>query len=192
MDLKLMPEKYKKKEGSESESGFSRFGAYLASKTNFWLVLSLVLLIGSVLIYFWLLGYKNDLIDKQNILTNNIEELQNQRDLELEANFMELKEKIDALKSVLKKRFYSSRILEMLEELTLANIRFIDLQADLSQMQLMLKVEAADYNTLAKQLIVFEEDLRIKKIDVSGIILDESGQISSEFLLEIVPEFLRR
>ena len=195
MDLKLIPEKYDKDKKSDKSSGlpaigFSHIGAYLASKINFLLVLFLILLIGAALGYFWMLGYKNDLEDKKEALASNIKTLQNQRNMELETNFIRLKDKIDVLKVVLKKRLYPSRIFKMLEELALSKIRFVNLEADLSQASIILGIEAAGYNTLARQLIVFKDDPRIKKVNVSELSLDKSGKISSQFLLEIDTDFL--
>ena len=192
MDFKLIPEKYNKESNSNLATGFSGVAFYLTSKANLWLVLSLILLAGSVLGCFWAIGYRNDLVNEKEELASNVEALQNQRDLKLEADFTELKDKIDVLKNVWTTRLYLSRIFGMLEELALSQVSFVDLNADLSQMLIKLKVETADYNTLAKQFIVFKEDSRIEKADIRGISLEESGEISSEFSLEIDPSFLRR
>lgn len=191
MDLKLIPEKYNIKKNSETTAFFSQFSAYLVFKANFLLSLSLILLTGAVLGYFGILGYKNNLSDNKEVLASNMEALQKQRDLDLEANFMELKDGINVLKDVLKGRFYSSRIFGLLEDVTLANVRIVDLQADLSQMELVFQIEAMNYNTLAKQFIVFKEDARVKKADISEIALDELGRVNSRILLEINSDFLR-
>lgn len=192
MDFKLIPEKYNKDEDSKLATGFSGVGFYFSSKANLWLVLSLILLAGAVFGCFWAIGYRNDLANEKEGFASVVEALQNQRDLKLEADFIDLKDKIDVLKNVWTTRLYSSRIFGMLEESALSRVRFIDLRADLSQMIIKLKVETADYNTLAKQFIVFKEDSRIKKVDIAEISLGESGEINSEFSLEIDPSFLRR
>ncbi|MEA2113434.1 MAG: hypothetical protein U9P63_02130 [Patescibacteria group bacterium] len=192
--MKLIPEKYKIKKGSRAQfslAGFSKLGNYLSLKDSLLMFLSLILLFGSVLAYFGLLGYKNSLIDKKEMAANKVEELQNQRDLKTEATFIELKKKINALKGLLKIHTYPSRIFQILEESALPQVRFIDLRADLPKRQLVLNAEAADYGVLAKQITIFKEDSRISKVDVSEISLDKSGYVSSKFLLEIDTALLR-
>ena len=192
--MKLIPEKYKIKEGlrdKSSTAGFSKLGNYLFLKAGLLMFLSLALLFGSVFAYFGLLGYKNNLADSKEVIANDVEELQNRRDLETEATLAELKEKIDTLKGLLKIHIYPSRIFQMLEELTLAQVRFVSLHADLLKAQLVLDAEMANYSVLAKQIIIFQEDPRINKVDVSEIGFNESGQVSSKFLLGINTSFLR-
>jgi len=192
--MKLIPEKYKIKEGSNAGllvSILSKLGNYLFSSAGLLMFLSLILLFGVVLAYFGLLGYENNLLDRKEIAENNVEELQGQRNLETEATLIELKEKIDTLKDLLKIHVYPSRIFQILEELALTQVRFVELQADLSRMQLRLNSEMADYSVLAKQISVFEGDSRINKVDVSEINLNKSGRVEANFLLIMDPLFLR-
>lgn len=192
--MKLIPEKYKTKGGSRTElflSGFSNLGNYLLSKAKLLMVLSLILLLGVVLSYFGLLGYKNSLMDEREVVENDVSVLQGQRNLETEAVLAELKEKIDMLKSLLKIHIYPSRVFQMLEELALPQVRFVDLQADFSKMQLGLNAEMADYSVLAKQISVFEEDSKINTVNVSDINLNEFGRVEADFLLRIDSSFLR-
>ena len=172
-------------------AGLSKLGDFLSLKAGLLMVVSLVLLLAAILVCLGFSGYKNNLTNKKETLANNIKELQEQRDPKTETTLVELKKKIDILKILLKTHTYPSRIFQMLEELALAQIRFIDLQADLPKGQLILKAQAADYGALAKQIIIFKEDLRISKVDVSEVSLDRFGQVSSRFLLEIDTAFLR-
>lgn len=192
--MKLIPEKYKIKEGSSAGlliSGLSKLSNYLFSSAGLLMFLSLILLFGIVLAYFGLLGYENNLLDRKEMAENNVEELQGQRNLETEATLIELKENIDILKGLLKIHVYPSKIFQMLEELALTQVRFIDLKADLSRMQLILNSEMADYSILASQISVFEGDSRIIKVDVSEINLNKFGRVEANFLLNIDPFFLR-
>ena len=65
------------------------------------------------------------------------------------------------------------------------------MSADLSQAKLNLKVEALNYLTLAKQVVVLEQDSRIKKVEFSGVSLGTSGRVGSDLELELNPDFLR-
>lgn len=193
MDIKIMPEQYKRRK--EAAVGFKvsavGFLNKLTSKTNLWLALTIGFLLLVILIYFGLTGYKNSLIEEKVNSEERLAELTNQRDLEMEVNFMELKTGIEDLKKVLENRLYSSKLFEMLEEITLPRVQFTGLEADLSQAKLILKAEAADYPTLAKQIVVFEQDSRIEKVDLSEVNLETSGRIVSDLRVELNPDFLR-
>ena len=193
MDIKIMPEKYKRRK--EKATGFKMSAAgflnKLTFKTNLWLALTVGFLLLVVLIYFGLTGYKNSLIEEKGDLEERLTQLTGQRNLETEANFIELKTGIEDLRKVLENRPYSSKIFEMLEEITLPRVQFTDLDADLSQAKLVLKTEAVDYPTLAKQVVVFEQDSRIEKVDLSEVSLETSGRIVSDLRVELNPDFLR-
>jgi len=193
MDIKIMPEKYKKRK--EAAVGFkisaTDFLNKLTSKTNLWLALTIGFLLLVILIYFGLTGYKNSLIKERGDLEERLIELTNQRDLGMEADFMELKTGIEDLRKVLENRLYSSKLFELLEEITLPRVQFTGLEADLSQANLNLKAEAADYPTFAKQIVAFEQDPRIEKVDLSEVNLETSGRIASDLRIELNPDFLR-
>lgn len=193
MDIKIMPEKYKRRK--EAAVGFKMSAAgflnKLTSKTNLWLALTIGFLLLVILIYFGLTGYKNSLIEEKGNLEERLAQLTNQRDLEMEANFIELKTNIEDLRKVLENRLYSSKLFEMLEEITLPRVQFTGLEANLSQAKLNLKAEAVDYPTLAKQVVVFEQDSRIEKVDLSEVNLETSGRVGSDLRIELNPDFLR-
>ncbi len=188
-----MPEKYKQRVEAVEEKKSSLAGilSRVFFRTNLWLILSIAFLILVILTCFGLWGYKESLADEKTDLENQLAQLNGQRDLELEADFAELKEGIEDLKKVLKNSVYPSRLFEMLEELTLSQVQFTSLDVDLTQAVLSLNAELIDYTTLAKQMIVFKEDERIEELDVSGISLDMTGQIKSAFDLELKLDFLR-
>ena len=189
MDIKLMPEKYKRKE--KQLTGLSAtLLSRLITRANLWLMLSLIFLGLVTLTYFGLWGYKNSLAEEKEDLESRFEELAGQRNLELEANFMGLKENIENFKKFLGNRLYPSNLFEMLEELTLPQVQFIDLNANLSQAVIELKAETVDYQILAKQVVAFEEDERIKKVEFSEVELEPSGRVNSDLKIELNPDFL--
>ncbi len=79
----------------------------------------------------------------------------------------------------------------MLEELTLPQVRFIEFGADLSQAKITLTTETVNYNILAKQIVAFEQDSRIEKVELSEVSLGDTGGVGSELEIELNPDFLR-
>lgn len=180
-----MPGKYHKssKKVNLFEDSFSVDSSQL-------LVLSISLLILVTIIYFGLWGYKIYLSSDIEISVTEIEELQNQRNLELEANFKILKIKIEDFKQIAVAHVYPSKILKLLGELAIPQVKFIGLDANLLEAELILETDSIDYNNLAKQIVVFEDDSRIKEVDLSEVNLDDSGKVNSNLKIKIDPDFL--
>jgi hypothetical protein len=68
----------------------------------------------------------------------------------------------------------------------------MDFGADLAENKLSLTIEAIDYHTFAKQLVVFEQDERIKKTNFSEVNLETSGRVGSSLEIELEPNFIRQ
>lgn len=190
-----MPEKYKEKGISGDSKGLPKVGlskifSHLDLKGNFLFTLSIILLIVIILTCFGLWGYKINLNKEIGNLAQKLEELESQRNPELETNFTELKEKVESFKSILAKRVYFLNTLKMLEELTLTQVHYVDFGADLKEVTISLGIQAISYNILAKQIAVFEDDPRIKEVDFSKVGLEKSGWVSSELDIKLNPSFL--
>jgi len=192
MDIKLIPDKYKKKDKASIKSKASVFGnlsEQIASKNNVLMIFSIGFLIVVVLTSLGLWGYQANLIKNKTSLIERIENLQNQRNDDLESNFIELGKRIEGFEKTLEHRVYFSKVFEMMEELTLPQIRFADMNIDLAENKFNLRTEANSYSTLAKQVIVFEEDQRIKSVKLSKIGLSTYGQVTSDLTLELDSSF---
>ena len=129
MDIKLMPEQYQKGHQPKSSlkssvADFKQLGDQAVSRGNLWLTISIgiLLIAGSVYLGLWV--YQRQLNQEKQELIVKVDELQAQRDLELEADFTKLKKGIENLKKILKKRIYPSLVFKMLEELTLPQVQF--------------------------------------------------------------------
>jgi len=180
-----MPEKYHKR-----VKKINLFKNNFSVDSNQLLILSSSLLILVILICFGLWGYKIYLSKDISESVAEIENLQNQRDFELEADFANLKIKIEDFKKISNVHVYPSKIFDILEELTISQVRFIGLEANLLEANLVLETESIDYKTLAEQIVIFENDARIKTVNLSEVRLDDSGKVNSNLKIEIDPDFL--
>jgi len=191
MDIKLMPDKYKEKgiSGGSKLPGAGLSG-FFGAKGGLLSTLPFILLIVVILACFGLWGYKISLDKGMESLVQRFEELQEQRDLDLETGFMELKERIEVFRSILKERTYSLNVLEMLEESTLPQVYYTNFDVDLAKFTIGLGAEAADYDTMAKQIVVFEDDSRITDVIFSEVGLKKSGWVNSTLELGLNPDFL--
>ncbi|MFH1461157.1 MAG: hypothetical protein ABIF84_01930 [Patescibacteria group bacterium] len=187
MDIKLMPEKYKESRPAGG-IGQSILGI-LQGRTNLWFRLTLSLLIIIVLICLGLWGYQLNLKKNKDALTQKLEESQAQRNPDLEAIFINLKRGIDDFEIISKNQISPLSLFKMLEELTLPQVQFNDLEVDFTNSRLGLDVEAVDYETLAEQIVVFKQDHRVKSIDFSNANLEDSGRVGSYLEIEFDPSF---
>lgn len=189
-NLKLMPEEYQKKESFIRGLSFSRLRT-IESLVNIWVVVSVILIAAVIAAYLGLYFYRNKLNGQKNDLDGQIAQLDAQRDLDMEANFTRLEKGISDLKKVLENRIYSSHLFKMLEELTLPTVWYNNLSIDFSKASLDLEVAADSYNTMAKQVVILENDSRIKKVDFSDVSLEKEGGVTSSFTIDLNPVFLR-
>lgn len=187
-----MPGEYNR-QGNEKFSflGIESVLGALEPKKNLLFTVTVVLLALTLLASLGLWWYGNDLTKKKGLIIAQIDVLQSQRDLDLEKKLADLDQSIKKMEEILKKRVYPDNILKLLEDLVLAEVSFSNFSADLDTAGINIDVNALNYNKLAEQMVVFEKDARIKKVDFSNIRLDKDGGASSQFQLNFDPALLK-
>lgn len=191
MDIKLMPKKYDHGKDAGQPTVISKSSKFIPKESSF-VVLSVILLTIVILISAGLWWYEYSMDKEKQNLNAKLQELASQRDLDLEANFIELKDGIDNLKKLLDNHIRSSELFVMIEDLTLPQVQFISFDSDLLESTLSLDIRAVNYNIFAKQLVVFEQDQRIKSLIFSKVAMDNDGGVGSSLELELDPNFLRQ
>lgn len=191
MDIKLMPKKYDHGKDAGQPTAISKSSKFIPKESSF-VVLSVILLTIVILISAGLWWYEYSMDKEKQNLNAKLQELASQRDLDLEANFIELKDGIDNLKKLLDNHIRSSELFVMIEDLTLPQVQFISFNSDLLKSTLSLDIRAVNYNIFAKQLVVFEQDQRIKSLIFSKVAMDNDGGVGSSLELELDPNFLRQ
>lgn len=188
MAIKLTPQQDIPDQNIQLDAARANLGQvqiHLSRKADTWLNWVVVILVATALIALGMWGYQYTLDQEIAALKAGLVNMESQRDVELEQNFADLKTGIEVLKRLLDDRVYSSQIFVMLEELTLPQVRFTGLDADLEQATLDLHTEALDYSTLARQIYTFEEDGRVEAVSLSAIQLGDGGRVTSDILIEL-------
>ena len=199
MDIKLLPKEYKS--GPVVSKGF-KFPSfklpqekinwdYLKSKKNLWLVLAIILLVLSILGALGLLGYKNSLKREKVSLEAQLQKKESERDLEFEKQAAKMGKNIKDLQKIMETHIYPSRLFKLLEELTLTKVQWTHLTVDLVENKIIPKGRAESYSVLARQIAVFENDPRLKKVETSNIVLGPSGGVDFNMVLEFKPAILK-
>lgn len=196
MDIKLMPklaiEKGKTSYGlnKEAAADFSQLENIKKNGGGPFLYLAVGLLAIAVLTCLGLWGYQIFLNNQKADLDKKIEELNNQRDLKLEAKFALVKESIDNLTRLVERRTYPINLFNLLEQLTLAQVWFPNFRADFTKGEMDLDIETVNYNTMAKQISIFEQDSRIKKVEANDFGLGETGGVTTKIRIDFLPSSL--
>lgn len=189
MAIQLMPGNYKRQGNIKSKNTYS-FLRILEPKAGLILIVCMILLILSVLAWSVLWLQSNSLINQKQLIEAQIQELQDHRDVDLENTLIELDDGITMLDSVLKERIYPVNIFSVLESLVLPEVVFSDFNSDILKAKVGIQVTASNYNKLAEQMVVFEEDERIKNVEFSGINLSGEGEAISNFQIDLDPILL--
>lgn len=192
MAIKLMPGEYSRQGGEKSSFlGIESVLGVLEPKKDLLFVVAMVLLVLAVSASLGLWWYSNDLTVKKDLVTAQIDKLQSQRDLDLEKKLTDLDRSIKKMEEILKNRVYPDNVLKLLESLALPEVSFSNFNADLNAAKISIDVKAPNYNKLAEQMVVFEKDSRVKKVDFSNIQLNEDGGATSHFQLDFDPALLK-
>lgn len=192
IDIQLLPKKYKEAGSGGVGLSLAKFGGGISGRANLWLGLSLAFLAITLVSFLGLWGYENSLNKKVVGLNEEIQVLNSQRSVDLEKDFSRLKTVIESLEKSLSERVYASRFFAMLEELTLPRVQFSNLQVDFATLEASMDLKAADHETIAKQMLAFEQDQRVAAAKVSSVTIDTDGQSATSLTLKVDQEFLRQ
>jgi len=91
----------------------------------------------------------------------------------------------------LAKRYLASRVLSLLEETAHPGILYQSLNIDLEQASIQAKAEAASYQALGEQLLVFNNEERISKVATKNYSRDKEGQIIFDLILSFNPSIVK-
>lgn len=159
------------------------------SKTTF-LVLFLVIL--SLLLCGGTIIYKKQLNTNLESIKQEISLLVTKRTPNTEKAIIDLDAKISTLKEVFQVHTYWSEVFKKIEALTMQDVYFSDANFTLEKDKISLQFSASTdtYTSLARQMLNFQEEPLMQKVEISGIALSEEGGIkfnlSSVFPLKIL------
>lgn len=163
----------------------------LEPKKNLLFAAMIAMLVLAVSVSFGLWWYGRSLMENKDSVVAQIDQLQSQRNLELEKKVANLDQNIKKMEEILKNRIYPNNILKLLEDSALPEASFSNFNADLDAAEINMDVIAPNYNKLAEQMVVFEKDSRVKKIDFLNIKLDKDGKAGAQFQLEFDSALLK-
>jgi len=171
--------------------------------TKFLLYLAIIILVGSVGLYF--------LFDFGLIRNSSkvLAELETQLSLQMtdeakehEAKLIEWRQKIEDFRILLDLHQNPSKVFSLLEKLSHPRVWFTDFSlnfgtqkteegSEVGQFQLQLQGVAESFRVLGEQLLVFKNDENIKEIKLSNVSLGEKGNVKFQFEITFNPEIFK-
>ena len=155
-------------------------------------IIPFILLVLSLLLYGGLSLYQKDLQGNLDNIGQEIKFLDTKRAPDTEEEIVDLDKKLSLLKTVFQNHTYWSNVFKKIESLVIPEAYLFDagLLLGESGVDFTFSANIGTYTNLARQILSFQEDLQLIKVDISGISLEEEGGIkfnlSGIFLDEVL------
>lgn len=178
--------------GLGTRFSFGQKNTLETSETKLPLIGALIILFLVVIIWFGLLFYKNSIDKKIESTKQQTESLSEQENKEMQTKILALEKNLKNVKNLLSQHIYSSKLLALLEKLTLPQVRWTDFNFKIESGLLSLKGQANNYSTLAKQILIFQEEPSFKEVKTSGISLGQLGGVKFNMEINLNPEIFKK
>lgn len=99
------------------------------------------------------------------------------RDTDLENEAYNLALKLDAAASLLDSHIYSSRVFDLIGNITHPAVQFTKFSFDVETREVFMDAFAVSYTALGEQMIVLEASDKLSDVAISNIRIDKTGQI---------------
>ncbi len=136
--------------------------------------------------------YKNSINQKIESVGQQSQDLIVQQNKEDEAKVNDLGQTLKSVKEILNKHIYASQTVDFLEKTTLPLVRWTGFNRNVNNVSVSLHGQTKDYNTLAKQILVFENDSQIKEVQASDISLSQLGGVNFSMALTFDPKIFNK
>ncbi len=122
--------------------------------------------------------------------SRRIKELSSPDRVALEKAVLDYQTQFANFSDTLAKRYLASRVLGLLEETAHPGILYRSLNIDLEQASIQAKAEAANYQAIGEQLLVFNNEKRISRVETENYDRNKEGQIIFDLMLNFNPDII--
>lgn len=161
--------------------------------SNMFLVVSLIIGAISLIIALGVFGYSRFLVSEKESKATELKSAQDNVSEGTVEGFLRLRNRLTAASETLNNHILASQFFDVLESLTLQNVRFtaltVTVEADHSA-DLVLSGSAKDFNALAAQSASFASNPGIKQAIFSDIKADQRGVVSFNVTAKLDPKLI--
>ena len=141
-------------------------------------VLMLIILVLSVSIYLGIdLGFKSYLNSQIKDLDQQLANLNQAIDESFKNQLVGVYSQFVNIKQLLKNRKTTSNLFSFIEQNTYSTVSYNSFKADVNSKEIVIDGIAPDYNTLTKQLALFEKSALVEKVSLENMQMKESSKI---------------
>ncbi len=166
------------------------------SKTPLWqnilLYFSIALLLGSILVFFFLnYSQQKAKTDLDNVKKLIIEQEAASGIGSLEREILSYQKKIEDFSNLFGSHQLSSNVFPFIESLTHPQVVWTDFNSDTEASIILLSGQTQNFQTLGQQISILKEEALIKRFDLSDIKLGKEGKVDFKIKLSLDPEILK-
>ena len=148
--------------------------------------ISIGLLVSTILSYFLLDYFQKNVNQDLEEITASFLVPRTPQEQELEGSIVQYQRKINDFVLIFNRHQTNSSFFTFLEEITHPNVIFS--QFDLTKPSVSLSGTAENFVVLGQQLLIFQNNSKILKTNLSTISLGEEGRIGFTFNLTLLPK----
>lgn len=156
------------------------------SPTDIFLYFCLILLAVFVLGYFVLAGYQKVLKTELAGMSESLKKTSEEGNLEREV--LVWREKIEDFGNLLKNHQAALNVFGFLEKATHSQVWFKKMDLDLQKKTLILSGQAASFEVLGQQILIFKKQTSVESLDLSQVSMDKDGAVQFDIQIVLKPQ----
>lgn len=111
---------------------------------------------------------------------------------ELEKRLVNYQTQINEFNNLLNQRYLTSRVLNLMEETIHPEVLYEEFLVNIEEKRIQITASSQSYKAIGEQLLVLNNDSRIKRVDTSNYSRDKEGWINFRIMIEFDPEIIRQ
>lgn len=165
---------------------------YKAKGAGFLVTISIIIFLISGGVAGGIFLYKGLLAGEVDGLRDDLSKIQKEFELVSIRNFSRTADSISLAKSIIESHIAVSNIFKFLEDSTLPDVRFLNLNYVTGENNVIsMSGEAPSYTTLAEQAFVFESNPLVSTLSLSNLSLRKGGKVGFSVSITIDTELIR-
>jgi len=110
----------------------------------------------------------------------------------LERQLRNYQTQIVKFSDLLNQRYLTSRVMNFIEETIHPAMIYKEFSISIPENRLQLEAMTQTYNVIGEQLLVFNNDPRVKRVETSNYLRDKEGWITFRVIIELDPALVRQ
>lgn len=186
-EISLIPQNQKKKTFFNKES-LKGFKARFSGVSKLSIFLNIVVVVTTIIFFVWNGALNSKVKDLQTVLAN----VSTERNVSLENELRKTNTRLKSFEGLLNDHRSWSEFLRIIEEKTVIEIAFTELNASYEDGSIILDGISPNYNLLAQQIKSFEQVNGVLKVDTTKININKENQVAFTIIITIDRKIIKK